>query len=79
MFFNPEKARTVIGKAGSTFAINYGELLIRLLLGISFVITSKTNIYEQYFTIFGYFFNHFCSNFDAYTNENASQIFNKSS
>ncbi len=55
MFFNPEKARTVIGKAGSTFAINYGELIIRLLLGISFVITSKTNTYEQYFTIFGYF------------------------
>ena len=55
MFLNPEKVRAIIGKAGSTFAINYSELIIRLLLGISFVITSKTNTYEQYFTIFGYF------------------------
>ena len=53
--FKPRKVRVIIGKAGSTFAINYGELIIRLLLGISFVITSKTNSYEQYFTIFGYF------------------------
>ena len=55
MFLNPEKVRTIVGKAGSTILINYGELIIRLVLGISFVITSKTNTYEQYFTIFGYF------------------------
>ena len=55
MFINPEKARTIIGKAGSTIVINYGELIVRLLIGISFVVSSKTNAYEQYFTIFGYF------------------------
>ena len=55
MFINPEKARAIIGKAGSTFAINYGELIIRLLLGISFVISAGVNAYQQYFTIFGYF------------------------
>lgn len=55
MFLNPEKVRAIIGKAGSTILINYGELIIRLVLGLCFVITSKTNTYEQYFTIFGYF------------------------
>jgi uncharacterized protein YjeT (DUF2065 family) len=55
MFINPEKARTIIGKAGSTIVINYGELIVRLILGISFVFCAKTNLYEQYFSIFGYF------------------------
>lgn len=55
MFFNPERARAIIGKAGSTIVINYGELIIRLLLGISFVISAKSNAYELYFRVFGYF------------------------
>ncbi len=55
MFLNPEKARVIIGKAGSTIIINYGELIVRMLIGISFVICAKTNLYEQYFSIFGYF------------------------
>ena len=55
MFLNPERARAIIGKAGSTIVINYGELIVRLLLGISFVISAKTNAYELYFRIFGYF------------------------
>ena len=55
MFINPEKARAIIGKAGSTMVINYGELIIRLVLGISFVISAEANAYEKYFTIFGYF------------------------
>lgn len=55
MFINPEKARVIIGKAGSTIVINYGELIIRLVLGISFVISAEANAYEKYFTIFGYF------------------------
>ncbi|WP_445716789.1 hypothetical protein [Flavobacterium sp.] len=55
MFLNPEKARNIIGKAGSTFVINYGELVTRLVLGLSFVICAKINPYEQYFNIFGYF------------------------
>ncbi|TDR25850.1 hypothetical protein [Flavobacterium cheniae] len=55
MFFNPERARAIIGKAGSTIVINYGELIVRLLLGISFVISAKSNAYELYFRVFGYF------------------------
>ena len=55
MLFNPERARAIIGKAGSTIVINYGELIIRLLLGISFVISAKSNAYELYFRVFGYF------------------------
>lgn len=55
MFINPEKVMAIIGKAGSTILINYGELIIRLLLGISFVISAEANVYQEYFTIFGYF------------------------
>ena len=55
MFLNPERARAIIGKAGSTIVINYGELIVRLFLGISFVISAKTNAYELYFRFFGYF------------------------
>lgn len=55
MFFKPEKVRGIIGKAGSTYFINYAELGIRLLIGVCFVITSKEVIYELYFKIFGYF------------------------
>ena len=39
MFFNPEKARTVIGKAGSTILINYGELIIRFETGVGKTLT----------------------------------------
>lgn len=55
MFFKPGKVRTIIGKAGSTYFINYAELISRLLIGVCFIIVSKEVIYELYFKIFGYF------------------------
>lgn len=55
MFFKPEKVRTIIGKAGSTYFINYAELISRLLIGVCFIIVSKATNWELYFKIFGYF------------------------
>lgn len=55
MFLKPEKVRGIIGKAGSTYFINYAELGIRLLIGIAFIVLSLYSIYELYFKIFGYF------------------------
>ena len=55
MLFKPEKVRAIIGKAGSTYFINYAELISRLLIGICFVITSKATNWELYFKTFGYF------------------------
>jgi uncharacterized membrane protein YfcA len=55
MFFKPEKVRTIIGKAGSTYFINYTELGIRLIIGIAFLISSLFSIYELQFKVIGYF------------------------
>ncbi|MEQ3661640.1 MAG: hypothetical protein ABNG98_02645 [Flavobacterium sp.] len=55
MFFKPEKVRGIIAKAGSTFFINYAELISRLLIGVCFIISSKEVFYELYFKVFGYF------------------------
>lgn len=53
MYFKPENVRAIIAKAGSTYFVNYFELCIRLIVGISFV-NVKSN-YETYYCVFGYF------------------------
>lgn len=55
MFFNPEKVRNTIAKAGSTYFINYAELSIRLIIGLCFIIVSKENMYQFYLSVIGYF------------------------
>lgn len=55
MFFKPENVRKTIAKAGSTYIINYSELVIRLFIGIAFYIVSLFSIYELFFSVFGYF------------------------
>lgn len=55
MFFKPEKVRMIIAKAGSTYFINYAELLIRMLLGFCFLLASKHSLYEYYTDILGCF------------------------
>ena len=55
MFFKPYKTKEIIGKAGSTYLINYGELGIRFLIGIAFVWASEISKYPFYFEIIGYF------------------------
>ncbi len=55
MFFKPEQVRIIIAKAGSTYFINYAELLIRMFLGFCFLFASKHSLYEFYTDILGYF------------------------
>ncbi|NHN24204.1 hypothetical protein FIA58_000815 [Flavobacterium jejuense] len=54
-FFSPFKTKEIIGKAGSTYLINYTELGIRLLIGVAFVVSSGIALYEVPFKIAGYF------------------------
>lgn len=37
MFFNPEKVKRLISKAGSSYLINFVELIPRLIIGLAFV------------------------------------------
>lgn len=55
MFFKPEIVRKMIAKAGSTYLINYSELVVRLLIGIAFYTVSLLSIYELFFSVFGCF------------------------
>lgn len=55
LFFYPYKAKEIIGKAGSTYLINYTELGSRLLIGVAFVVSSEIALYELPFKITGYF------------------------
>lgn len=55
LFFYPFKAKEIIGKAGSTYLINYTELSIRLLIGVAFVVSAEIALYEIQFKIIGYF------------------------
>lgn len=53
MFLNPEKVKKIIATAGSTYFINYTELILRLLVGFA-CINVKTH-FELVYTVFGYF------------------------
>lgn len=55
MIFKPEKTKVIIGKAGSTYLINYLELGIRLLVGVAFFYIASFSIYTFYFKIIGMF------------------------
>lgn len=53
MFFRPEKVKKIIAAAGSTYFINYTELIIRFFIGLAFInVQSKQ---EVVYSIFGYF------------------------
>lgn len=55
MFFNPEKTKEIIAKAGSTYLINYAELGLRLIIGMAFLYASLFSVFDFYFNIIGYF------------------------
>jgi|JI8StandDraft_2_1071088.scaffolds.fasta_scaffold231880_1 hypothetical protein len=55
MLFAPEKARAALRKAGSTNLINYGEITLRLIPGIAFILYSDYSRYPDVFNIFGWF------------------------
>jgi hypothetical protein len=55
MFFKSRIALTTIAKAGSTKVIHFGELIIRTLIGLSFVLNSHLSHDQILFKIVGYF------------------------
>jgi uncharacterized membrane protein YfcA len=55
MLFNPNKARAILRKAGSTILINYGEILIRMIPAIALIIYADLSKFPEAFKIFGWF------------------------
>ncbi|WP_339886984.1 hypothetical protein [uncultured Flavobacterium sp.] len=55
MFFSPEKVRNIIAKAGSTYLINYSELLIRFIVGLAFLNSAIFSTYGSYLELIGEF------------------------
>ncbi len=53
MFFKSEKVRELIGKAGSTYKINFLELIPRLIIGIALIV-AKTK-FELIYNYCGFF------------------------
>ncbi|MES2810840.1 MAG: hypothetical protein V4670_00080 [Bacteroidota bacterium] len=53
MFFKPEKVKTIIAMAGSTYFINYTELITRVIIG--FALIKVISIQEFIYDSIGYF------------------------
>ena len=55
MLLNPEKARQILQKAGSTNVINFTELGLRLIAGVALVLSADEAKFESFFRILGWF------------------------
>ena len=55
MLLNPEKARSILRKAGSTMFINYTEITIRMIPAAGMIIYSEFTEYEMIYKVFGWF------------------------
>ncbi len=55
MIIRPEKARSIIKKAGSTNLINYSEIAIRMIPAAALIIYADVSKYPQVFKVFGWF------------------------
>ncbi len=54
MLVKPQKARTILRKAGSTNFINYSEITIRLIPATALILHSDFSKYPEAFKIFGW-------------------------
>jgi uncharacterized protein YjeT (DUF2065 family) len=55
MLFNPEKARRIIGKAGSTNFINYTEITLRIIPAVALILSAPISKYPEVFKVIGWF------------------------
>lgn len=55
MFVKPQTAISYIGKFASTNLINYSELIIRLIVGIAFIVYADFSRYPKVFQVIGWF------------------------
>lgn len=54
MLIYPEKARSILRKAGSTNFINYAEITVRLIPAIALIVYSDFSKFPEPFMIFGW-------------------------
>lgn len=55
MFLNPQKARNILQKAGSTNFINYAEITIRIIPAVGLILSSDSSHYPLPFKVLGWF------------------------
>lgn len=55
MFFDPNKARAILRKAGSTHFINYTEITLRIFPALAMIVYANYSKSSIVFTVFGWF------------------------
>ncbi len=55
MLFKPEKARSILRKAGSTNLINYAELSLRMVPAVGLILSAEYSKFELFFKLLGWF------------------------
>jgi uncharacterized membrane protein YfcA len=55
MVVNPEKARNILRKAGSTNFINYSEITLRMIPAAALIVYADFSKYPEVFRVFGWF------------------------
>ena len=55
MLFDPQRARRILQKAGSTNFINYAEITLRIIPAIALIIGADISKYPVAFRVFGWF------------------------
>jgi len=55
MLLNPQKARAILRKAGSTNFINYAEISLRIIPAVALILSADISKYPDVFKIFGWF------------------------
>ena len=55
MFFKPERARSILRKAGSTNFINYAEITIRMIPAIGLILSADNSKFPDIFQLMGWF------------------------
>ena len=64
MLINPQKARGILRKAGSTNFINYAEITLRMIPAVALILAADISKYPTVFKIFGWFM--LCTSFVLY-------------
>lgn len=55
MLIDPERAKSILRKAGSTNLINYAEITLRLIPATALILAAGKSRYPDIFSLFGWF------------------------
>jgi uncharacterized membrane protein YfcA len=64
MLLNPQKARAILRKAGSTNFINYTEITLRMIPATALILAADTSKYPEALKVFGWLM--LCTSFVLY-------------